>query len=380
MNPHDHEPLTPGERELAERLSRLGPHAGPPAALDAKILAAAHAAVVSVPRRRRRRWLGLSGGAGGLVSGLGLAASLTVVLGVVWQLRPTQEILPQMSESPAGAVEQVILIEGELPSVEPRTRIVEPPPAEQTAPRPAPAPVPAATSPAAEPESRKAAVATQAEPAATRAVPPAGAAAVHSDELPATDEAAPAPEAFPVAPIAADAPKADQAAPASAPGRATYTRAARAQAERAERARHERQAAPAPSAPAALRAPSPAAAAADSDAETVAAGAGEEKIEETSEVALDRITVTGSRIAPTASMPVHEDSRLAPLDWLQRIRDRIEAGDTETARESLRRFHKAHPRVRLPDDLRALLDGASLDGEQLDHEPAETTDSSPSLR
>ncbi|WP_242733524.1 hypothetical protein [Xanthomonas translucens] len=103
------EPLTPEERALAERL-RQGRKALPSAALDASILAAAAAAVaaaaaadtpqphpaasVPAPRaaaplaadaaapitrpRRRARWPAWSG----------LAASLTLAVGIAWHLRP----------------------------------------------------------------------------------------------------------------------------------------------------------------------------------------------------------------------------------------------------------------------------------------------------
>ncbi|MFQ6313917.1 hypothetical protein ACLMLE_28445, partial [Lysobacter capsici] len=55
------DPLSPEERELAQRLLRLGPSDGPSPALDARILAAAHAAVATTeqPRLRaqpRQRW------------------------------------------------------------------------------------------------------------------------------------------------------------------------------------------------------------------------------------------------------------------------------------------------------------------------------------
>ncbi|TQD45893.1 hypothetical protein, partial [Marilutibacter aestuarii] len=91
MNGHPNEPLSAEERDLAARLARLGPHDGPPPELDAKIMSAARQALNEAPRRNtRRRWLGLSGGAGGLVTGLGLAASMTLVLGVVWQMRPME--------------------------------------------------------------------------------------------------------------------------------------------------------------------------------------------------------------------------------------------------------------------------------------------------
>lgn len=365
MTRHEHEPLTPEERALAERLARLGSHGGPSPALDAKILAAAHEAVFRTPRRQRRGWLGLGGGAGGLVTGLGLAASLTVVLGVVWQLRPGDTMLPQMSEGAAGDVEHVILVD-DLPSSEPRTRIVESPPSIA-----APAPDRTSAMPPAEARKAESAVRHQREEAraaserasSERHAAEHGARAAASEataEAKALQRADPeadaqqgpasaAPAAFPAAAPVEPAP----APAASAPRRATYTRNARAQAERAARqaeASHDAGQA-AQEAPAVHSQPAPAPARAPAPAVDIA---GEARAE-ADETSLDRIVVTGSRIAPVVAIPLHEDARLAASDWLERIRARQAAGDTDTARASLRLFRKAHPRVRLPDDLAELL-------------------------
>src|SRR5690606_9553244 len=100
-----HEPLTPEERELAQHLAHPG-HAGPSPATDARILAAARLAAASDadagPRasaatppqaalspatttrhRRRRHW----------PASLGLAASVALAVGVVWQLRESPQPL-----------------------------------------------------------------------------------------------------------------------------------------------------------------------------------------------------------------------------------------------------------------------------------------------
>jgi Meckel syndrome type 1 protein len=66
---------------------------------------------------------------------------------------------------------------------------------------------------------------------------------------------------------------------------------------------------------------------------------------------MDRVQVTGSRIMPDAA----QEARLTPAQWLELIRGYRDRGDTELARDSLRRFHRAHPQTRVPDDLRALL-------------------------
>jgi hypothetical protein len=78
---------------------------------------------------------------------------------------------------------------------------------------------------------------------------------------------------------------------------------------------------------------------------------------------LDRIEVSGSRItretaplsdAALKDLPVGADAELDAKAWLERIRARRDAGDMEGARDSLVRFREAHPRVRVPRDLRAL--------------------------
>jgi outer membrane biosynthesis protein TonB len=71
---------TPEERELAQRLARLGPRGEPSPQLDARVLAAARASLdpVPAPPHRSRRW----------PVALGLAASLVLAVGVAWRLRP----------------------------------------------------------------------------------------------------------------------------------------------------------------------------------------------------------------------------------------------------------------------------------------------------
>ena len=81
--------LTPEERALADRLARLGPQGEPSPMLDARILAAAHAAdnapraaaaapAHRSPRRGARPW----------PVAFGAAATLVIVGGLAWQLRP----------------------------------------------------------------------------------------------------------------------------------------------------------------------------------------------------------------------------------------------------------------------------------------------------
>jgi hypothetical protein len=109
---------------------------------------------------------------------------------------------------------------------------------------------------------------------------------------------------------------------------ATYTTAARATAERRERA-------------------------------AAAAQVASDSAAEEERATLDRIEVTGSRIAKAdvdwSQLPVSEDTHLTTAEWLERIRARRDGGDADSARASLRLFQREHPRIRLPDDLRALL-------------------------
>jgi len=115
---------------------------------------------------------------------------------------------------------------------------------------------------------------------------------------------------------------------------ATYTTAARAAAERRERS-----------------------AAQKASAATATATATASEDEGTT---LDRIEVTGSRIRADldvdwSQVPVNDDTRLPSIEWLERIRARRDAGAADSARASLKQFQREYPRIRLPEDLRALL-------------------------
>ncbi|HZX80989.1 MAG TPA: hypothetical protein VFE72_08575, partial [Lysobacter sp.] len=72
-------------------------------------------------------------------------------------------------------------------------------------------------------------------------------------------------------------------------------------------------------------------------------------------VDLDRITVSGTRVAQAGLPDIEADTRLTMSAWLSRIRERRDAGDDTGARASLLRFRSAHPRVPVPDDLQPLL-------------------------
>jgi len=342
LHPAQSEPLTPDERAWAERLALAGPHAGPSPALDAKILAAAHAAIAQRPHHRAspRRWPTL----------VGAAASLVIVVGLAWQLQPLLRSRPSLNEGPVAA-----------------------------------APVPRSEG------SLSADVLAAANPVAKRAVdnpPPAPTVATTphkpTSPPPAVIPMAPAPPAPAQRPTAfgddAIPPYADYAAKAAARQAASQAAANDASARASTGVRRERATVatpqPFPAARddtetgAAMPAPPPPAAPAVSsarrafapthDAPVAATGASSSPSETQAAAAaerdnstLDRIEVSGSRIT-LADLPVRDDARLEPAAWLQRIRDRRDADDLDGARESLALFRKNHPRIRLPDDLARL--------------------------
>ncbi|WP_457095812.1 hypothetical protein [Lysobacter sp. P5_B9] len=325
--PDHHEPLDAEERDLAARLARTGPLEGPPPALDAKILAAAHAAAATRTRGRRHlAWLGMPPA---LVTGMGVAAAAVLALGLVWQLRPQYSGVTAQGD--AGEEEVILVAEPAATASAPSAKAA---PAEQplagAAPRRSRPAAPATLESAPQPHedtakavaaSAAAADAAAAEEASASAAAQAMASAKENREADRVARAA-AESGFVAEPPAAPAPAVERKT------RATYTR-------------REQAANVAPAAAAAP--PAPVAAAADEEPQT-----------------LDRVEVTGSRIKQNgdvewAAIPVSDDSRLAAAEWLERIRARRDDGDTDNARASLRLFQREYPRVHLPDDLRALL-------------------------
>jgi len=280
MNTPDH--LSPEERALARLLGR--PAAAAPAPrIDAAITALARQPAAAVPatptapaatphlRHRRRR---------GVVPVLAVAASLVLVVGLAWQLRPTPPAL-------------------ELPVLA------------EALPPPTAAPLPAADTPAAE--------------MTIAPVPPAGGVA---------------------SPTTAPPPRASAASDGTA---------------RAERARKESAPAietgaekiappspPAPPAPPSASLPQAIAPPAPIDAAPARLAAAPAPAPVRAEPAAPAATATSPELDADAALP--------PRQWLQRIRQRHEEGDDEGARASLRHFVEAHPKARIPRDLRPLLE------------------------
>jgi Meckel syndrome type 1 protein len=181
---------------------------------------------------------------------------------------------------------------------------------------------------------------------------------------PAKVMAAPPPPPAPVpnfdpAPIAAPAPFPADAAPAAASAPAAPARDAAKPGNESRIRRAAREQAPASiSGLSAAEAEAPAGAQpaqSQAKSETFKAAAEETKslppqpVREDS--ALDRVMVTGSRI----SANVEDDSKLPAAQWLDRIREYRDGGELERARESLRQFRRSHPHSRVPRDLRPLL-------------------------
>ncbi|RYD16772.1 MAG: hypothetical protein EOP90_02030 [Lysobacteraceae bacterium] len=60
--------------------------------------------------------------------------------------------------------------------------------------------------------------------------------------------------------------------------------------------------------------------------------------------------------APSASVQLRRDQQLEPTEWLAHVRELLRDGRRQQASESLRLFHRTHPRHEVPADLRHLLE------------------------
>lgn len=392
-----HEPLTPEERELADRLARLGAPGGPSSALDARILAAAHDAVAGdgARRARRTRW----------PVAMGVAATLVLAIGIAWQLRPAQDTARTYSEAPVAAPA------ASAPPSEaaklPAAGVV----ADEVAPMPVPPPevaaetVPRAPEDATGTEARTAfrRQADQAmresaaaedrrddeapEPAARHARDQADAAS----RAPASGQRAPEERAsaertpdesaaeVPVRgqPVSKP-PSSNEAAPQVQTKQAAAVREGRARSDAVRTEAATLSAPPPPPAPAAPPAemvfdvPAPATAPASATAPAAAAQApvaGSAAKRTTSAPRSDATAPVRIETAAAArglerdnagftdqvldeQPPATADSPQVQRAWLQRIRELLADGDTEGARASLAEFKRRYPRYALPDDLR----------------------------
>jgi hypothetical protein len=339
MKRHLSEPLTQEERELAQLIARTGPHGEPPTALDAKILAAAHAAVAGKPRRGHKpRW----------PVAIGLAASMVLAVGIAWQLRPVQqtaitssgtpepaaaEMMTQTEAEPAAegapplpadVVAQDSAVTADLPMSAP------PPPAAKTTPPrnvslPSPRRAARIPPPQAPPVQRQAQDGDRHRSFSAMPLPPPP----HAPVMAAPEPAAESPTAFAPEPgegIVAGSVSANEAAGYSAARAAS----AKQSADRAEMK----------------------ASTATREQERNAQEHGTQD-----RTTLDRVEVTGSRLQRTdLQVPISDDARLPVDEWLERVRTRYGLGDAQAAKRSLLLFVRDHPDEAVPGDLEPLLE------------------------
>lgn len=340
--------LTPEERELARLLGRPGTGvAGPSAQLDARILAMAQGkpqapaqpqSETQPPRReaptanlppasRNRGW----GRRRGLVSSFAVAASLVLVVGLAWQLRP---LPPQ----PAMQRAEVSTPAADMAAAEAAAVSAAAPLPSQAAEDAAVASAPAAPQAVASAKDRHADAPQAAQASVAR-----------NDETSVIEKssdsnAGQSPRAFSAAPVASPAPPAPPAAPmpmmAPAPMAAPVqaeqtisTAAAQADLYRSEAA-SARAAAPRPA-----------------SGSTPIPHAGTKAVSKAAEARRQR----AEAVAADSTPDIEADATLSRHQWIKRIRERHEAGDLEGAKASLRRFAHDYPEARIPRDLRPLL-------------------------
>lgn len=350
------DPLSPEERDLAERLARLGGPREPAPALDAKILAAARAAVATDatpqaeaaapatasaaptdpkvaplrPRRTKPRW----------PLGFGLAASLVLAAGIGWKLQGDGEGSSGESVQAAAVAEHDAAIEAVM--IDPPAPPPLPPPMEAAADAAASVPAPQSGSPRlAEP------VREPPSGFVADAAPMAAPAPVASEAF-ATGAPAPVAEAK----VAEDKGELDsvtvtgsRVAPQRSVGAAEYTRTPLSQ--RREQATAEREAGSA--AKAAPPPPPPPVAAPPAPPPPPPPPASVDRAR--SGNAAERDAAAGIF---DERPPVSADSPEFRQAWLQRIRERLARGEEQAARESLQEFRRRYPDVELPEDLRKL--------------------------
>ncbi|MGE8281263.1 MAG: hypothetical protein ACN6O2_12595 [Stenotrophomonas sp.] len=336
MNPSDH--LTPEERDLARLLGRPGARvAGPSARVDADILTLARAPAPASPvasaapaaattsslpssthgrgwNRRRR-----------LTSSLAIAASLVLVVGLAWQLQPSGPQLPP----PAGDAAQAAVAADAAPAA--ADAAADTAHAETEAANAGPAPAPAAqrVEPIASPQTRQLAPAASApqellpaQPAADDAENMASSAAPYAAAEMAAPPAPAPPAPAPVAPSVITVPP----QPTQNSGETS-------------------------DAPLRLRAPRP-----QFEGPRIIPHAGEKAMEKASAARqLRSAPMPAAASVAAASVDIEADTTLSRRQWLKRIRERLESGDQDGARASLRRFAHDYPEARVPKDLQPLL-------------------------
>ncbi len=353
------EPLNAEERDLAQRLARLGGPREPAPALDAIILAAARAAVSEPasatpvdtpveapadpkvttlhPRKPAPRW----------PLGMGLAASLVLAAGIGWRLQGDGDGSSKdfgASSAPAAVFHE-----------ESTEAVILEPPLERT-----PPPPPPPLGGTADAAARRADAAAQAPMA--KAVPPPSEQDFVADAAMAESVApAEAPAASPPpAGASANAVAADDAldkvsvtgsrvAAERSVGAAEYTRTPLS--DRREQALSELESKStanraAAARPAAVASPPPPAPTRQNNERARGLIGGSEGDSEARKVR--------DSDGYDASPPVSADSPEFRQAWLQRIRAHLAKGEQDAARNSLQEFRRRYPDVELPEDLRKL--------------------------
>lgn len=354
------EPFNAEERDLAQRLARLGGPREPAAALDAMILAAARAAVSETatpaapaagtpveppadpkvaPRRPRKpapRW----------PVGFGLAASVVLAASIGWRLQIDGDSHSEAASAPTA------VLHDEASHDEATEAVILEPPLQRTPPPPPP-PLEEADALARRADAPRSAAA---KAAAAPREPEFAADAPALQSAMAEAPPAPAPPA-PVAAAVGGSPAADASLDEimvtgsrvqreRTTGAAEYTRTPLN--DRREQAAQASKSAPSPAGRAAGL---PAAPPPSTSGERVHGFVGNVEGEAEERKVRDKARDSdGYDDRP----PVSADSPEFRQAWLQRIRAQIAKGDTEAAREGLQEFRRRYPDVELPDDLRKL--------------------------
>ncbi len=365
-------PLTAEERALADRIAQTGPQREPSAALDARILAAAHAAVTTGPPvvdaqvparpRVRRRW----------PVAVSAAATLVLAVGIAWQLRPVDDSQVEYSEAPRTAMPI-----GNVASGAPQPADASSPAQDAIASPALPAPAAQAVAPTVTGEEATAtekfqALRGQAVRGKTSPAPSSTASRMAPEEVPVTFDSpspmdTPAPSPLPPAPsqspstsppppapvppaAAQRALSAPQAVPPPAPAATTVLQADR----------HESQARTAIHDAAQARETAKAATATGTRvvepvrAESTANADADARLLDHTETSNARVDSFGDQPLDDQP-PASADSPQVQQAWLKRVRALMAQGQRDAARDSLREYQRRYPKALLPDDLRALL-------------------------
>jgi hypothetical protein len=385
MTTDPREPLTPEERGLAQRLARVEAHAAPPAALDAAILAAARAelaASIDQPatslhaaptsgQRQRPRWPTL----------LGLAASVTLAIGIAWQLRTPSHPAADMaasapvsgrpSEAPVAAMERDLESGSRAATgAHPADTLTDGSnidSSRQIAPEPMAAPPATERTPStvSGPQAITSALSAPEVPATRQIVLPEETHAPLRQERD-TNAAKPAP---------ISRPSTTDVLESSVPGLSRDATVDSRSSEAFRRSRSQSPSAfptttPSPSIHTEKQNDLPASAtlgrsAADSSrGEYSLSGAAAPPPPPSPVTASPPASSTEGVAEFPAAGPAVSDSgdaskvenRFSPQQWLQHIRELHDHGDLDAAKASLRRFRDQYPDITVPDDLRSLLD------------------------